>query len=161
MTSGPPPASSWATPPEFYTDENTVTRAVLRRLRDLGYIVHTPAQLFGSREAARGISDEEWLTKVGGRGWAIIGRDAKIYERPSELAAYKSARIQVFLLPGEATSAELVSFIERNLRDICAVTTLRRAGTWRLTWRGPEPYDIAETKRTGQYRTGQGRTRRS
>jgi hypothetical protein len=36
MTSGPPPASSWAAPPEFYTDENTGTRAVRRRLTDLG-----------------------------------------------------------------------------------------------------------------------------
>jgi hypothetical protein len=143
-TSEPPHASSWATPPEFYTDENTVTRAVLARLRALGYLVHTPADLFGSWEAARGAADEEWLKRVGGKGWTVIGRDAKIYERPSELAAYRAARIQVFLLPGEAKSAELVSLIEVNLRDICVLTTLRQVGTWRLTRTGPQPYHTGE-----------------
>jgi hypothetical protein len=51
-TSGPPHASSWATPPEFYADENSVTRSVCRLLRGLGYTVHTPAELYGSRDAA-------------------------------------------------------------------------------------------------------------
>jgi hypothetical protein len=32
MTSEPPHVSSWATPPEFYLDENTVTRSVRRLL---------------------------------------------------------------------------------------------------------------------------------
>ena len=31
---------------------------------DLGYVVHTPAELFGTREAALGASDELWLEKV-------------------------------------------------------------------------------------------------
>jgi hypothetical protein len=54
MTSEPPHASSWATPPEFYLDENTVTRSVRRLLNELGYVVHTPAELFGSRERSLG-----------------------------------------------------------------------------------------------------------
>jgi hypothetical protein len=49
MTSEPPPASSWAAAPEFYTDENSGTRAVRRLLLRLGYIVHTPAELYGGR----------------------------------------------------------------------------------------------------------------
>lgn len=54
-TSGPPPASSLATPPEFYLDENAVKRAVRRRLEELGYTVHTPAQLMeaGKPRSAR------------------------------------------------------------------------------------------------------------
>lgn len=40
MTSEPPPASSWAAPPEFYLDENSVTRMVRRLLTSLGYRVH-------------------------------------------------------------------------------------------------------------------------
>ena len=42
-TSGPPHASSWAAPPEFYADENVVTKSVVRLLRDLGYVyIHPP-----------------------------------------------------------------------------------------------------------------------
>lgn len=77
MTSGPPPASSWAAPPEFYTDENSGTRAVRRLLVGLGYVVHTPAELYGSRNAAEGARDEDWLAKVGTHGWTVIGRDAR------------------------------------------------------------------------------------
>jgi hypothetical protein len=97
-----------ATPPEFYADENVVTRSVCRRLKQLGYVVHTPSELFGTREAASGALDEDWLPKVGQRKWTILGRDLKIYERPSELDAYRRARVQVFLLPGQATAAELL-----------------------------------------------------
>jgi PIN domain-containing protein len=111
-------------------------------LRGLGYVAHTPAELFGSREAASGADDENWLTRVGRQGWTIIGRDLKIYERPSELAAYKRARVQMFLLPGQVKSAELVYLVEVNLRDICAITTLKQVGTWRLTKAGPEAYDV-------------------
>jgi hypothetical protein len=83
----PPPASSWAAPPEFYLDENSVSRSVFRFLGNLGYAVHTPGELFGSREAAHGPPDTEWLGRVAGTGWAVIGRDAKIAERPHELTA--------------------------------------------------------------------------
>jgi len=139
-------------PPEFYTDENAVTRAVRRRLTGLGYVAHTPAEIFGTWEEARGASDEEWLERVAGRGWAIIGRDLKIYERSEELAAYKRARVQVFLLPGQATSAELVELVEINLLGICTITTLRQVGTWRLTKTGPEPYDVAGAQEAARRR---------
>lgn len=161
MTSGPPPASSWATPPEFYTDENIVTRSVRRRLIGLGYKAHKPAELFGTREKAEGANDEDWLRQVGSRGWAIFGRDVKIYERQSELAAYRQARVQVFLLPGEATSAGLVQLVEANLRDICAITTLRQVGTWRLSPSGPQPYDVAEAEKAPRRRAGQSRRRQA
>jgi hypothetical protein len=145
--SGPPPASSWATPPEFYLDENTATRSVRRRLEELGYSVHTPARLYGSHEAAQGAEDTDWLPKVGRNGWAIIGRDAKIYERPAELDAYMQARVQVFLLPGQARVAELVHLVEINLTGICAITAGRAPGTWRLTKTGPELYQIPQRRR--------------
>lgn len=41
-----------------------------RLLVDLGYVVHTPAEVFGTREAALGASDERWLEKVAKSGWA-------------------------------------------------------------------------------------------
>jgi hypothetical protein len=154
MMSGPPPASSWAAPPEFYTDENAGTRAVRRRLVGLGYVVHTPPELYGSRADAQGASDQDWLVRVGSRHWTVIGRDLKIYERPAELEAYKRARLQVFLLPGQARVAELVELIEINLRQICAITPLRLVGTWRLTGTGPEPYDIEDAIKSAMHRSG-------
>src|SRR5579863_9054885 len=120
-TSGPPRASSWATPPQFYADENSVTRSVCRLLRGLGYVMHTPAELYGSREAASGAVDEDWLARGAPRRWIILGRDRKIYERPHELEAYRHARVQVFLLPGEARAVELARLVEVNLAEICAI----------------------------------------
>jgi hypothetical protein len=143
MTSEPPRASSWATPPEFYLDENTVTRSVRRLLAGLGYLVHTPAELFGSRQASSGAADEEWLRRVTGRGWAVIGRDVKIYERPWELEAYRRARVQVFLLPGQALAAQMTRLVAVNLTEIGTITSSRKVGTWYLTESGSAEYDVA------------------
>jgi hypothetical protein len=132
-----------ATPPEFYADENAVTRSVCRRLKQLGYVVHTPAELYGSRHAASGALDEDWLPRVGQYKWTVLGRDLKIYERPRELEAYRRARVQVFLLPGEALAADLLHLVELNLAHMCAIAAGRKQGTWRLTESGPVPYDTS------------------
>src|ERR671931_2568906 len=117
-TSGPPHASSWAGgPPEFYLDENSVTRSVRRRLSELGYTVHTPWELYGSREEALGANDQDWLPKVGKNGWAVIGTDLKIFERPEEPAAYRATKVHVFLLPGQSKRARRVALVEVCLAD--------------------------------------------
>ena len=72
----------------------------------------------GVSRARRG--DTDWLPRVGRHRWTVIGRDAKIYERPAELEAYMRARVQVFLLPGQARVADLVHLVEVNLAAICA-----------------------------------------
>ena len=61
----------------------------------------------------------------------------KIYERPAELAAYRQARIHVFLLPGEAIVTSCVHLIEVNLTDMCTFASSRQPGTWRLTKERP------------------------
>ena len=136
-----------AAPPEFYADENTVTKSVRRLLTGLGYVLHSPAELYGSREAALGARDEDWLARVGRHQWAVLGRDLKIYERPSELAAYRASKLQVFLLPGEARASELVQLVEGNLAQICAIASTRQPGTWRLTRNGPQPFDVTKKRR--------------
>jgi hypothetical protein len=90
-----------------------------------------------------GARDEDWLARVGPRQWTVLGRDLKIYERPSELAAYRASRLQVFLLPGQARAVELVELVEANLAQICAIASTRQPGTWRLTDRGPSPFGIS------------------
>ena len=62
--------------------------------------MHTPAELYGSREAAEGIRDETWLADVGPRRWVAISRDTKIMQRPAELAAYRAAKLHLMLFPG-------------------------------------------------------------
>jgi len=69
MPSGPPPASSWAAPPEFYLDENAVTRTVRRLLVGLGYRCHTPPEVFGTRVESLGAEDTEWLGRIARSGW--------------------------------------------------------------------------------------------
>jgi PIN like domain len=71
---------------------------VRRLLVDLGYVVHTPAELFGTREAALGASDELWLEKVAKTGWAVLNRDTNIMRRRDELAAYRRAGVHMLAL---------------------------------------------------------------
>jgi len=47
-----------------------------------------------------------------------LNRDAKIMERPDELAAYRAAKLHMFYLPGEATRDQLKQLIEDNLGGI-------------------------------------------
>ncbi|MEV7005858.1 hypothetical protein [Streptosporangium sp. NPDC051022] len=146
-TSGPPPASSWATPPEFYLDENSVSRSVRKLLARLGYLVHTPAELFGSRDEALGVPDERWLPLVGQRGWLVIACDIRIFERPHEYAAYLKAKVAVFLLPGESKIEERKELIIRNLSAMCSESSQLRSGVWRLTSHGLDLYEAPAARR--------------
>ncbi|WP_373294757.1 hypothetical protein, partial [Dactylosporangium sucinum] len=96
-TSGPPHASSWAAPPEFYIDESLGGRTALRYITGLGYRVHSPASVFGTDRLQQGLADEQWLPVVGRNGWTVFGRDQRILDRPHELAAWLDAKIHMFL----------------------------------------------------------------
>jgi PIN like domain len=131
-TSEPPSASSWAAPPELYLDENIAGRTIAGGLRDLGYLVHTPAELYGSREAAEGVRDEVWLADVGRHGWTVISRDTKILQRRAELAAYKAAKLHMFLYPGQATREALLEALRATLSDVCTMSSRATPGVWRV-----------------------------
>jgi hypothetical protein len=130
--SEPPRASSWAAPPEFYLDENLAGKTLRRFLQGLGYTVHTPPDLFGSRVASEGVADETWLKLVGERRWIVFGRDTRILERPSELDAYRQARVHMFLFPGNATRDELTAIAAATLAVICTKGTEARPMVWRV-----------------------------
>ena len=95
-----------------------MTRTVRRLLVDLGYVCHTPPEVFGTRADSLGVADTEWLKKIAHTGWVVLNRDAKIMERPDELAAYRAAKLHMFYLPGEATRDQLKQLIEDNLGGI-------------------------------------------
>jgi PIN like domain len=137
--SEPPHAFSWAAPPEFYLDENLAGKTLRRLIQAYGYIVHTPSELYGARILAEGTADETWLRDVGARGWAAIGRDTTILKTPSELAAYKAAKIHMFLFHGNATRAELVDTVAATLSDICTHCMSGTASVWRVHG-GPHPH---------------------
>jgi hypothetical protein len=145
-TSGPPPASSWAAPPEFYLDENAVTRTVRRFLVGLGYLRHTPPEVFGTRAESLGAADTEWLGKVARTGWVVLNLDAKIMERPHELAAYRAAKVHMFYLAGEATRDQLLRLVEVNLRGVIVFATDRKPDVWKITDRGVERFLVRKRR---------------
>ncbi len=85
---------------------------------------------------AQGADDTVWLGKVAGSGWVVLNRDAKIMERPQELAAYRAAKVHMFYLPGEATRDHLKFLVETHLRDIISYATSRAPEVWRITNHG-------------------------
>lgn len=128
-------------PPEFYIDENLAGRTVRRFIGDLGYAVHTPAEVFGRARLEKSLQDEDWLPVVGRSGWAVFGRDRHILDRDLELQAYLSAKIHMFLLPGEATRAQITDLLGLNLAEICAAAGARRANVYWLTAHGLVSYE--------------------
>jgi hypothetical protein len=145
--SGPPLASSWAAPPEFYLDENAVTRTVRRFLISLGYVCHTPPEVFGTRAESLGAADTEWLARIAGTGWVVVNRDAKIMERPDELAAYRAAKVHMFYLPGEATRDQLLHLVETNLADIITLSADRTPDVWKISRHGVERFVVRKRRR--------------
>lgn len=117
-------------------NENVADRTPRRCLSDLGYVVHTPADLYGSRELAEGVRDEAWLGKLAVHDWAAISKDEHILQRPTELAAYKAARIHMFLLPNYVRRDDLIALLHQNLRDICTRSVEKTPGVWRVTRQG-------------------------
>jgi PIN like domain len=147
----PPPASSWAAPPEFYIDESMAGRSVRRFIAGLGYRVHTPTEVFGRQRLDDGISDEEWLAVAGRQGWAVFGRDHHVLSRELELQAYLKAKVHMFLLPGTATRDQILELVSANLAEICARASARQPGVYWLRRNGLEdyPYRLRHRRRRG------------
>ncbi|AEH08382.1 MULTISPECIES: hypothetical protein [Protofrankia] len=129
--SGPPPASYWAKPPEFFVDASLGGRTVTGRLRELGYAVHTLAEVFGSKAAASGQPDTAWLTLVRRTGWVVLARDAAILRRPDELAALRAARVHMFLFEGQLAREQMLDRINTHLATIVTIATSREP---QVTW---------------------------
>lgn len=94
--------------------------------------MHTPAQLYGDRLIGEVMSDEIWLRDVGPNRWVVLGRDTTILKTPHELAAYKAARIHMFLFPGNATRPDLVATLRAVLNDICMHSSAGKPSVWRV-----------------------------
>jgi hypothetical protein len=109
-------------------------------LAGLGYRCHTPPEVFGTRAESIGAEDTKWLAKIARSGWVILNRDAKIMERPDELAAYRAAKVHMFYLPGMATRDHLRRLVEVNLRDVITFASNRTPDVWRISDHGVERF---------------------
>src|SRR5690606_15331596 len=116
---------------------------VAEELRASGLIVHTLASVYGE-ERGQGVRDEEWLSLVGERGWAVLMKDDSIRRRPAELAALCHARAKAFCvtnasLTGDELARRLVvhrnRIIQRCRRDGPFVYGVYESGL-RLLWPG-------------------------
>lgn len=130
-----------AAPPEFYIDENMTGRTVRRFFEELGYAVHTPASVFSREQLEKRVEDQRWLPVVGQRGWVVFCRDQHILDRELELKAYLDAKVHMFMLPGNATRAQIVELLSFNLRDICALAAARKPNVYWLMPTGVVPYE--------------------
>lgn len=104
-------------------------------------MVHTPAEVFGHERLRQRLRDEDWLPVVGRNGWVVFGRDWHILDRELELQAYLAAQVHMFLLPGEATLAELTELLATNLRAVCAAAMARQPNVYWLTRNALVPYE--------------------
>lgn len=139
--SEPPPASSWAEPPEFYLDENLAGRTVRRFITELGYRVHTGASVFSKAVLDKSLSDNDWLPIAGRKGWVVICRDQHILLRDGELKAYLDAKVHLFLLPGDIARAQIIELLQVNLREMCTLAAARIPNVYWLTRHGIETYE--------------------
>lgn len=120
---------------------------VRKLLSGLGYVCHTPPEVFGTRAESLGAADTEWLGRIARSGWIVLNRDAKIMERPEELAALEAARVHMFYLPGEATRDQLRALVVANLHDIITLAGEREPRVRRITDHGVERFPLARRRR--------------
>jgi hypothetical protein len=104
-------------------------------------VVHTPSSVFGRERLDVTLEDADWLPVVGARGWVVFGRDQQILYRPSELKAYLSAKVHMFMLPGAATRDQILDLVSSNLREICELAVARKPNVYWLTKARVVPYE--------------------
>lgn len=108
-------------PVEFFIDRSLGRKHLAQSLRDLDFVVHTMASVYGER-IAQELEDEHWLADAGKRDWIVLMKDDAIRRRPSERDALSDAKVRAFCLTNaqlraSEQSARFVGNIERILRQ--------------------------------------------
>ena len=99
--------------PEFFVDRNLGRHKVPQGLASAGFVVHTLASVYGSREET--VTDVEWLTDAGAQHWIVLTKDDRIRWRKAEIEALAAARARVFCLTNANLRAEQqVAFFVTN-----------------------------------------------
>jgi hypothetical protein len=84
--------------PEFFIDRSLGKHVLPDSLRDVGFVVHTLADVYGE-EGAQTVSDEEWIAHAGKTGLVVLTKDEAIRRRPAELDAVDRHEVRMFCLP--------------------------------------------------------------
>ena len=88
----PSAASSGSKLPEpfvFFIDRSLGRKIVAQALREIGETVEVHDDHF-----APDAKDEDWLVKVGKRGWIVLTKDDRIRYRVTERTALTSSRVR-------------------------------------------------------------------
>ncbi len=83
--------------PEFLVDRSLGRHHLPSALRDLGFVIHTLADVYGERRS-QGISDREWIERAGRESPVVLTKDDRIRYRPVEREAFVAAGLRVFCL---------------------------------------------------------------
>jgi len=99
--------------PEFLVDRSLGRHQLSAALREVGFVAHTLASIYGEQEAQR-VRDEDWITLAGAQEWVVLAKDIAMRRRPAELQAIVAHRVKVFVV----TSAKLTGpqQVERILK---------------------------------------------
>lgn len=87
---------------EFYLDESIYSRVLLEAMEAAGAIVHHVSE----PEFPKGITDEQWLTQAGERGWICLLRDQRVQRRWLERRALAEASVAAFVFTGGQVTAK-------------------------------------------------------
>ena len=79
--------------PTFFLDRSLGKQLIAAALRDKDLLVEVHDDHFPPDA-----NDEEWLAKVGDRGWIVLTKDRKFHNRVLEIAAIANSRVRVFKL---------------------------------------------------------------
>lgn len=114
------PSRQQPEPPEFLVDRSLGRHHLPNALRDLGFVVHTLADVYGERRAQE-IADREWIERAGQENWVVLTKDDRIRYRRVERDAFVAANLRVFCLTtaklrGEDQTARFVNNINRILQ---------------------------------------------
>jgi hypothetical protein len=114
-----PSAASSGLPEEvvLFLDESIGSLKVAAALRALGARVEVHGDYF-----PQGTPDEEWLSAIGAKGWAVLTRDQRIRFRKLEQQALADAGVRAFVFTGgNATGDETAAAVAKAFVKIANI----------------------------------------
>lgn len=114
------PSAASSRPPDavvLFLDESIGSLKVAAALRVLGARVELHGDHF-----PQGTPDEEWLSAVGQKGWAVLTRDQRIRFRKIEQQALADAGVRAFVFTGgNATGDDTAAAVAKTFAKIANI----------------------------------------
>ena len=94
--------------PDLFLDRSLGRITVPSLLRAAGLRLTTLAEHYGV-PADETVTDEEWLSLAGSRGWAVFMKDARVRYNLAEREAVRTHRVRCFCLSNQNLAAEAMA----------------------------------------------------